>query len=117
MSGAIPPEIKLNVVLYREGGYWVAHCVELDLLTSDPSRQKVWNDIMAVCRGQMLYAAANDDQFDHLFRPASETLSKMVSLGREEGSMRVDLDGKGEQGFAATHSLMIKFVDAECLTA
>lgn len=117
MSGAISPEIRLNVVLYRDGDCWVAHCVELDLLTSDPDRETAWNDIKDVCRGQMLFATAHDGSFEHLFRPSSPRLSKMMSLGRYEGEAPVYLDGKGEHGFAGQHSLMIKFVDAECLTA
>ena len=118
MASRIPGSISLNVVFYRDGDDWVAHCVQLDLVTAAPTREEAWRDIQDVCRSQILFAVERDPQFECLFRPPSEQLMKMMSLGRDKGEAVIELDGKSlDGGFAATHDLRIHFVDAECAVA
>jgi hypothetical protein len=110
--------VSLNVVFYRDGEDWVAHCVELDLVTAAATREEAWTDIQAVCRAQVLFAAARDPGLESLFRPPSTHLMKMLSLGRDKGEAVLELDGHSVDGsFAAHHDLRIHFVDAECAAA
>lgn len=93
-SGEMSSTIRLNVVLYREGEYWVGHCVELDIATSDPDQEKAWRDIQTLIRAQITYATEKDSSFEHLFRPNSAELSRMVATGRDQGEIVLLIDGK-----------------------
>lgn len=93
-NGKSPTTINLNVVLHKQGEYWVGHCVQLDILTSGPDQDKVWCDIQALIRAQIAYAVLKDPEFKNLFRPPSPELMRMMSLGRDLGQIVLVIDGR-----------------------
>lgn len=76
--------LPLDVVLYHRGPYWVAHCLELDLVTSGPDIRAVEEDIVRVCIAQVKFAYEND-LLENLFRPPNPTVARMVLSALNNG--------------------------------
>lgn len=85
------PTIHLDVVLYREGEYWVGRCVQFNIATSGRDRNQVLEDAQCICRAQIIYALQHDPDFTDLFRPADAELLKLMSMAQDEGELRVDV--------------------------
>ena len=85
-------QLRLNVVLYKEGEYWVGHCIELDILTSGTDREQVYADTQYLCVAQICYAMHNDSDFSQLFRPPSAELTKMVATATQEGQLSLHIN-------------------------
>jgi hypothetical protein len=62
--------ISLDGVLYREGEYFVAHCLQLDIVgTSKESEEDAVNEMMDLCEEQIIDAFATNN-LDHLLKAA-----------------------------------------------
>ena len=89
MTQCDTPVVSLDVLLYRERECWVAHCLQLDLVTSSPDLATVEDDIVKICRTQVLFAY-EDDCLDGLLRPPNPEISAQILRA---------LDGEGLESF------------------
>lgn len=78
--------LNLQVVLYQDDGYWVAHCVELDVVGSHPERGQALDRVMRVIGSQIRYAMKNDPSFVGLFRPPRPDLIPKMAHANYEGT-------------------------------
>ena len=55
------PQIKLNVLVYKEEKEWIAHCLQMDLVASSKSRQSVEKNMIDLIAAQVTFALENDN--------------------------------------------------------
>ena len=70
----MPPEAKndaltVNILIKREEGMFVAHCLEMDIVATGDSLEAVKSDIIDLIKAQITFAFAHGNQ-DNLFHPA-----------------------------------------------
>ena len=58
-----------SVLVKKEGDMWVAHCLELDIVTTARSLDAVKADMNDLIAAQVDYAFCNDN-LENLYRPA-----------------------------------------------
>lgn len=63
------PAFNLDVLLYREHGQWLAHCLQLDLVEAGSTPEQAETALADVIRAHIEYALGDDDM-QHLFHPA-----------------------------------------------
>ena len=61
--------IELRAVVYREGDWWLAHCLELDIVSEGKTAVAALSDVMDLCRLQV-ETAINDGDLESVFRAA-----------------------------------------------
>jgi hypothetical protein len=61
--------IALRFVVYREGKWWIAHCLELDLVAEGRTASAALSDLADIASTQMT-AAKEAGDFASIFRPA-----------------------------------------------
>ena len=88
-------QLPLDVVLYRKGPYWVAHCLGLDLVASGYDLREVEEDIVRVCLAQVRYAYEND-LLESLFRPPNPEISRFILKALDAGGLGLDVTFKTE---------------------
>jgi hypothetical protein len=82
-----PFSIPLRAVIYREGKWWIAHCLELDLVAEGPSPRRAFQDLMDLSLLQLRVAEEEGD-LQSIFRPAPANVWMMfgkanpISTGR-----------------------------------
>ncbi len=64
-----PGGIALRFVVYREGKWWIAHCLELDLVAEGRTPSAALNDLADIASTHMTTAREAGD-FASIFRPA-----------------------------------------------
>ena len=64
----VPTQFKI-LIKDREDGKWIAHCLELDIVTVAPTFEEARIDILELIEAQIRYAAENDN-WDYLYRDA-----------------------------------------------
>lgn len=85
-------DLKLDIVLQREGNEWVAHCVQLDLLTTDQNEDTAFRRMQTMVVAQVAYACEHDPEFKNLFRPPSAELMRLMSMAKEAGAVNLVLN-------------------------
>jgi hypothetical protein len=77
------PSFNLNVLVYKEDKVWIAHCLELDIITADPSQSTVEKDIVDLVHAQ-IRSAYESGNTDAIFTPApSEDWAKLYSASKK----------------------------------
>ena len=61
--------LSFRATVAREGGDWVAHCLDLDLVATGPTAEVAMDELAGAVEVQLWYARAQDN-FEYLFRPA-----------------------------------------------
>lgn len=84
-SGA--PSIPLSAVVYCEGGVWLAHCLELDIVADADNPAQAIEDMMDLATLQVT-VAAKEGELESVFRPAPPEFWKMFWMGTERPSPR-----------------------------
>lgn len=94
-----PPNLQLDVLLYREEGRWTAHCLQLDLVESGRTVQAAQSDILDVIRAHIEWAIEHDNM-EHLFHPAPPEYWKMFLTARWTGThtLRLRPSGRPAEG-------------------
>ncbi|MGH7900893.1 MAG: hypothetical protein ACRENZ_04075 [Thermodesulfobacteriota bacterium] len=64
-----PRIIHLDVICYKEDELWVAHCLQLDLVTTANTSEQAFCDMEDVVRTHIEYIIKNDN-WEYLFKPA-----------------------------------------------
>lgn len=66
------PSIKLNVILYQEKDEWIAHCLQMDIVTANKDQRTVEDDIVDLIKTQVVYAFENEN-VENIFKSAPST--------------------------------------------
>lgn len=61
--------LSFRMVVYREGKYWFAHCLDMDIVAEGDSPTEALADCLRLMAFQ-IEAATDDAEFRSLFRPA-----------------------------------------------
>ena len=61
--------MTFNILIREDEEIYIAHCLELDVVTSSPTLEIVEADIMSLITAQIEYAFENNN-LDNLFHPA-----------------------------------------------
>lgn len=69
MLGKKKPSFNLHVLIYQEDNNWIAHCLELDIVTANPKQSIVQKDIIDLIRAQIEFAREHDNT-ENIFKPA-----------------------------------------------
>lgn len=89
--------MTVNVLLKEEEGLYVAHCLELDLVTTGSSYADAQKDMVDCIIAQVHYAFENDN-LDYLFHSAPpEVWAEFFSCKEQvESRHRIPVKSKGE---------------------
>lgn len=82
--------ITFNVILEKEDGEWVAHCLELDIVATSANKRTVLVDMVRLIAAQVGYAFANDN-LDNLYHPAPQEVWKRFYQCKKLEKKRVPL--------------------------
>ena len=63
------PSFNLHVLIYQEENLWLAHCLELDIITANSDQPTVAKDIVDLIRAQ-IESAADHGNLESIFKPA-----------------------------------------------
>lgn len=74
--------IPLRVVFYREGGDWIAHCLEFDLLGDGSTIEKALKCLDDAIVTQ-IDVSLKHDNVANLFSPADGKFLRMFSAGKD----------------------------------
>jgi hypothetical protein len=69
-------QFELRIVAYREEGVWLAHCLELDIVTEGKSSKKAVRDLINLCVLQIKVAIEEND-LPAIIRPAPSEIWTM----------------------------------------
>jgi len=61
--------MTFNILIKEEGGMYVAHCLELDIVATANTLKQVQSDIRDLIKAQVDYAFAHEN-LDNLYHPA-----------------------------------------------
>lgn len=61
--------ITFNVLIKKEDNLYIAHCLELDIVTASDDVDKLKDDIIDLLTAQLDYAF-NNDNIENLYKPA-----------------------------------------------
>lgn len=84
------PSIKLNVLVYKEEKEWIAHCLQMDLVAANDDRDTVQDDIIDLIKSHVIYALENDN-IDHIFKPAPSEEWEKLAHSQKCGSRKVTI--------------------------
>ncbi len=62
-------QLSFRATVLLEGGEWVAHCLDLDIVTTGPTPETAMDELAGAVGTQLWYAREHEN-FEHLFRPA-----------------------------------------------
>jgi hypothetical protein len=86
-------QTTFRAIAYREGGEWIAHCLDLDIVSAEGSREGAVAALAEAMALQLAYAREHDN-FAHLFRPAPEEawqkLAEIVRGPHETSVLTID---------------------------
>ena len=64
-----PTKQTFRATVLKEAGEWVAHCLDLDIVSTGPTAEAAMDALTEALGLQLAYARENDN-YDHLVRPA-----------------------------------------------
>ncbi|MBN1532103.1 MAG: hypothetical protein JXA20_05530 [Spirochaetes bacterium] len=102
------PTLKVNVLVYKKGKTWFAHCLEMDILTSGTSEIEVKDDIISLVKAQLSYAFSNDN-LENLFKFAPvedwQKLEKVTNCEERFDVVDLSSPSTGRKKTKITHPL------------
>ncbi|MBW2647108.1 MAG: hypothetical protein JRE23_13225 [Deltaproteobacteria bacterium] len=75
--------MSFSILLKEVDGVFVAHCLELDIVTTHKNVEQVRTDILDLISAQVDYAFSNDN-INHLYHPAPPEIWEELSRCKEE---------------------------------
>jgi predicted RNase H-like HicB family nuclease len=82
----------LRAVLYQEEGEWVAHCLDLDIVATAPTRDQAAKQLVEAVTAQIDYARDHQN-YAYLYRPAPlevwQRLAEAIQGGLPTITLRV----------------------------
>ena len=97
MDANAPTSMVVNILAKKEGDIWVGHCLELDIVATAESIDRLRRDMADLIIAQIDYAFRHNN-LDHLFRPApAEVWAEFYRCRRqEEERITVESDSDAE---------------------
>lgn len=92
-------QISFRAAVFKEAGEWVAHCLDLDIVSTGPTPEAAMDDLAEAIGTQFWYAREHDN-YQYLFRPAPpEVWQKLGEIlrGPYRTIMRSIDDGSKEE--------------------
>ena len=77
------PKLHLDIVITQEEDYWLAHCLQLDIVTTAETLERVKSDILDLIGVQISYAFEHNN-LDNLFFPAPAEVWKKFTQPVDE---------------------------------
>jgi hypothetical protein len=74
--------IPLQAVVYRHAKWWIAHCLELDLVAEGKTPARALKDLMELSTTQ-IESAVDSGDLETVFRPAPSEVWALFSRSRE----------------------------------
>ena len=74
--------LSLRLVIYQEGGFWIAHCLELDIVAEGQSRKEAMTNLKSLC-GLQIETAIEENEVESVFRPAPSEFWKLFFSGKK----------------------------------
>jgi predicted RNase H-like HicB family nuclease len=90
MAAVAHPEFNLDVLLYREDGQWLAHCLQLDLVEAGATPEQAEEALAGVIQHHIQWALEDDDM-GHLFHPAPPETWKRFFAAEPTGFREIRL--------------------------
>ncbi len=90
MAQASHPVFNLDVLLYREDGQCLAHCLQLDLVEAGATPEEAEAALVDVIRAHIESALADDDM-EHLFHPAPPEYWRQFWSADPQGAREIPL--------------------------
>ena len=75
--------INLSAVIYQENGVWIAHCLELDIVSEGKDADDAIEGLISLCDLQIKTALAEGD-LQAIFRPAPPEVWRMFAAARRK---------------------------------
>ncbi len=63
------PDFRLDVLIKKEDDYYIAHCLQFDLVATDDTLKGVQKSIIELCNAHIQFSYKNNNT-DYLFSPA-----------------------------------------------
>lgn len=74
--------LSFRAIVVHEGGEWVAHCLDLDIVSTASTPERAMDELAEAVGAQFWYAR-NHNNFEYLFRPApAEAWQKLGEILR-----------------------------------
>lgn len=67
------PQISFQILLTQEDNFWVAVCLDLDVVTASIDREEVLQDIRSLIQEQVNYCISNDNLY-YLYNQTPELI-------------------------------------------
>jgi predicted RNase H-like HicB family nuclease len=83
--------IPLRVVFYREGDFWIAHCLEFDLVGHGETREEAIGCLSHAIYIQIV-ASAKHKNPANLFTPADGRFFRMFAAGKDVAIGKVEIE-------------------------
>jgi hypothetical protein len=83
------PTLHLDILVYPKDGYWVAFCLQLDLITATDSREQILVDARRLCLAHVAYAMKND-RLEDLIRPFDPHLYTVLLKARDQAELTLN---------------------------
>lgn len=80
--GREPFSVELRGVVYFEAGWWIAHCLELDIVAEGKTPTAALRDLMDLARVQV-ETAMDDGDLESIFRPAPPNIWSMFAKAED----------------------------------
>ena len=75
--------IALRMVVYPQGEWWIAHCLEMDIVAEGTTSKEAMQSLVDLCRFQIEVAMKEGD-LDSVFRAAPSSVWRMFFMGVEK---------------------------------
>lgn len=69
------PDIRLDILIKREEDYYLAHCLQFDIVATADTVTDVKRNIIDLCTAHIRFSYENDNM-DYLFSPAPAEIWK-----------------------------------------
>ncbi|MCC6123386.1 MAG: hypothetical protein IT426_00340 [Pirellulales bacterium] len=84
--------ISLRAVVYREGNWWIAHCLELDLVAEGKSALEAFKNLNDITNTQ-IETAIQEGNLEAILTPAPPNIWSMFFHGRAD-DLQIKKTGK-----------------------
>jgi hypothetical protein len=84
------PEFHVDVLLYREGDGWAAHCLQLDLVECGVTAEEAEDALAGVIQHHVQWAIEDDDM-ENLFHPAPPEVWKRFFTAEPKGFREIPI--------------------------
>jgi hypothetical protein len=86
--------IPLRVVLYKDGGDWIAHCLEFDVCGDGPTKKQALQSMTVAVQIQIEQSIKHGNS-KNLFSPADGELFRMFAAGKQiaVGKLALRIEG------------------------